>query len=41
MAGEEIASDAMKALTKDGYFKKMPKEIKRTIVLTDLDFYYE
>ena len=41
MAGEEIAIDAIKALIKDGYFKKMPKEIKRTIVLTDLNFYYD
>ena len=41
MAGEEVANKAMESLTKDGYFKKMPKEIKHTIVLTDLDFYYD
>ncbi len=41
LAGEEIATNAMNVLTKDGYFKKMPEEIKSTIVLTDLDFRYD
>ncbi|MBM72426.1 MAG: hypothetical protein CL847_06550 [Crocinitomicaceae bacterium] len=41
LAGEEEASKAMDALTKDGYFKKMPEEIRSTIVLTDLKFKYD
>ena len=41
LAGVEVAKKAIDALTKDGYYKKIPDEVRRTIVLTDLNFRYD
>jgi hypothetical protein len=41
LAGEDVASEAVMTLNRDGGFKKVPKEIKYTIVLTNLEFRYD
>ena len=41
MIGSDPAKVALDALAKDGYFKKMPSGIKKTLVLTDLKFRYD
>ena len=41
MIGSDPAKAALDALAKDGYFKKMPSGINKTLVLTDLKFRYD
>jgi hypothetical protein len=41
LAGVEVAKNAVGMLNRDGGFKKVPKEIKYSVVLTNLEFHYD
>ena len=41
LAGLEAADNALRELSRDGTFKKVPKEIRYTLMLTGLEFTYD
>jgi hypothetical protein len=41
LAGMEVADNALRELSREGTFKKVPKEIRYTMMLTGLEFFYD
>ena len=41
LAGLEAADNALRELSREGTFKKVPKQIRYTFMLTGLDFFYD
>ena len=41
LAGMEVADNALRELSREGTFKKVPKEIRYTMMLTGLEFSYD